>query len=155
MNYWCKIEKNIWIHLFAIENSVQYGPGGNKTKNVALYFLDMIERRYAWRLTNPSRLTHICVSKRFYHCFGSWLLACSTTSHYLDKWWRVVYEMLAKILQWNLNHVQQFSFKKLNVKMSYVKKPPLFCLTLNMIISKIVENTSSWYPSYLLGLGHK
>ena len=63
-----------------------------------------IWRHQASLCFNSSPLVpHICVNKRDQHWLKSWLVACSTPSHYLNQWWLVVNWTPGNKLQWNLN----------------------------------------------------
>ena len=68
-------------------------------------------------------ITHICVSKINHHLL-----------QYLNQCWFIVNWVPGNKMQWNLNTNSNFSFRKINLKISTVKWQP-FCLGLNVPIT--------------------
>ena len=72
-------------------------------------------------LTHLPLVPHICVSELGHHWFRYWLVACSVSSHYLNRCWHSVNWTLGNKFQWNCNRIVSFSFKKTHMKMSSAK----------------------------------
>ena len=69
-------------------------------------------------LTQRGRVTHICISKTYHHCFRYWIVTWLAPSHYLNPCWNIVNLILRNKLQWNLkqnsdNFIQENAFGKL------------------------------------------
>ena len=75
------------------------------------------------------------------------IMACRllSASHYLNHWWLIVNWALRNRFQWNLIKKQQFSYKKINFKMSSATWRP-FCLAFSVIIH--ISNVT-WFPNLL------
>ena len=52
-------------------------------------------------LTHWGRVTHICVSTTYQHCFRWWLVACLVPSHSLKQCCNIINSTLRNIFQWN------------------------------------------------------
>ena len=55
---------------------------------------------------------------------SQWLVACSTTSHYLNQCWHIAKWTFRNKLQWNVNQNTNISIKKMHLKMSAAKCLP-------------------------------
>ena len=103
-------------------------------------------------LINWGRVTHICVSKINHHWSREWFVAWSAPSHYLNQCWIIVHWNLKNKLQWNLNKICTFTFKKMHLKMSSVKWRP-FCLGLNMLRTIIQRQQTAKYNHVHISMG--
>ena len=93
--------------------------------------LMLLFRGQLWMLLHLSALTqlclvpHICVSESGHHWFRWCLITYSAPSHYLNQCWVIVNWSLMSKLQF-LIKIQNISFTKMHLTMSYVKCQP-FC----------------------------
>ena len=84
------------------------------------------------QLTHWGRVTHICVIKLSNHWFRLWLATWPVPSHYLNQCWNSVNWTRGTNFNKILMKIQQFSFKKMRLKMSSGKWCP-FCLGLSVL----------------------
>ena len=69
---------------------------------------------------------HICVRELGQHWFREWLVAWSAPSHYLNRWWLIVNWPLGTNFSEIRIKIHNFSFMKMNLKVSSAKWRP-FC----------------------------
>ena len=96
-----------------------------------------LSSQFSWwytKLTHRGQVTHICISK----------INWSAPNHYLNQCWVMLIEPLGTSFNETLIKIQNFSFKKMLLKMLSVKWQP-FCLGLN-ISKEFLEYISPFWP---------
>ena len=76
--------------------------------------------------SSPPKCRILCVSELGQHWFRYWLVVCSALSHYLNQCWLIVNWALGNKLQGIRIEIQNFSFTKMRLKVSFAKWQP-FC----------------------------